>query len=149
MQFATAYSKKPKNYGISFPKEEGRTKQAHKDESDINNIMRKFTKTGIIEHSNNHSADYGFATSDDLHSSLLIVKKAEQMFAALPSAARNKFKNDPGEFLDFVQNEENKDKLFDLGLSDKPYIQPKSEEDTQNVDSGLNDRRAEDFDPSD
>ena len=42
------------------------------------------------------------------------------MFEDLPSKARTEFNNDPGTFLDFVQDPENKDKLYDLGLSEYP-----------------------------
>ena len=37
-----------------------RTKQAHAQESDINYIMRKYLKTGLLEHSRKHEPDYGF-----------------------------------------------------------------------------------------
>lgn len=118
MEIRTAYSDKPR-VQISFA-QTGRTKQAHQKETDINNIMAKYVKSGIIEHSNKHSAEYGFATSADLHEALNTIQKAQTMFDDLPSKARIKFENEPGQFLDFVQDPENEDQLFDLGLSDIP-----------------------------
>jgi len=106
---------------ISFAKT-GRTKQSHKKECDINQIMAKYQKTGVIDHVAKHSENYGFATSEDLHQSLNIIHTANEMFADLPSQARDKFDNDPAQFLDFVQDPDNKDQLYDLGLSDYPTI---------------------------
>jgi len=102
---------------IKFPKT-GMTKQMHKQECDINFIMQKFQKTGVLDHLNKYKSTYGFCTSTDLHESLNIINTAQEMFDDLPSKARNKFENDPGQFLDFVQDPENKEKLFDLGLTD-------------------------------
>ena len=73
--------------------------------------MQKFQKTGIATHFNNNQPTYDFATSSDLHESLNIIKQAQDMFDELPSQARKKFQNDPGQFLDFVQDKKNKDEL--------------------------------------
>ena len=40
----------------------GRTRQSMRDECDINAIMRKYIKTGAIDHVNKYSGEYGFAT---------------------------------------------------------------------------------------
>ncbi len=108
-----------KRVSINFP-EKGRTKQSHKNECDINIIMQKYQKFGVINHVNKHQANYSFCTSNDLHESLNLIKTANDMFDDLPSQARTKFKNSPAEFLDFVQDPNNQDQLFDLGLSDYP-----------------------------
>ena len=42
------------------------------------------------------------------------------MFEELPSQIRKKFNNDPAQFLDFVQNENNKDALYEMGLALAP-----------------------------
>ena len=108
---------------IKFAKK-GRTKQWHKKECDINQIMQKYQKTGVIDHLNTHKEQYGFATSTDLKESLQMIQTANDMFADLPSKARTKFDNDPGQFLDFVQDPNNESELHNLGLSDIPYINP-------------------------
>ena len=83
--------------------------------------MARFLRTGILEHANNYGAEYGFATSHDYHSALNLLIDAQDMFNALPSQARTKFNNDPGEFLEFVQDPANAEYMYDLGLSDRPY----------------------------
>ncbi len=103
---------------ITFAKK-GRTKQSFKDECDINQIMAKYQKTGALAHVNQHGAEYGFATSDDFATSMRIVTQAQEMFDGLPSTIRTRFANDPAQFLDFVQDANNKDQMVDMGLIDK------------------------------
>lgn len=96
------------------------TKQSHKDECDINQILAKFQKSGMVTHSNKNAARYGFATSLDLRESLEIVKEAQTMFDELPSTIRKKFRNEPAEFLDFVQNPDNLAEMGEMGMLNPP-----------------------------
>jgi len=100
---------------IIFPKK-GRTKQSFTDDCDINKIVARYQKTGAIAHLNKHQADYGFATSDDFSTAMRTVIVAQEMFDGLPSSIRNRFANDPGQFLDFVQDADNIDEGRRLGL---------------------------------
>ncbi len=91
-----------------------RTKQSFSDECNINNIISRYQISGTVSHLAKHEANYGFATSADLHEAMNIVSTAESMFAELPSEVRREFGNSPMRFLDFVQDEENVGKLGDL-----------------------------------
>mgnify|MGYP000175390794 CR=1 FL=1 len=102
--------------GITFTGT-GRTKQNHKDECDINHIMRKFKKTGVVEHRNENEPQYGFADAITFNEAMNIVITAQTMFDDLPSHLRRKFGNDPSNFLDFVQNPENLQEMRELGLA--------------------------------
>jgi len=93
------------------------TKQSFTKECDINNIMKKYQKTGAIDHVNKHEASYGYATSDDFTASMNIVAKGQTMFEELPSTIREKFEHDPAKFLDFVQDEKNIKEMQELGLA--------------------------------
>lgn len=115
MEFHSAYSERVR-HSINFGKD-SRTKQAHKDETDINQIMAKYIKTGVLEHANKYDGQYGFATSHDLHSALNLIQTAQEMFDELPSSVRSKMDNDPAKFLEFVQDPENAGELYELGLS--------------------------------
>lgn len=95
----------------------GRTRQSASEECDINYIMAKYAKTGMVDHLARHGADYGFASSIDFHGAMNIVTKADQMFADLPAPARERFRGDPAVFLDFVQDESNLDEMIELGLA--------------------------------
>lgn len=109
---------------------ESLTKQSHKKECDINEIMKKWEKTGILEHRNNFEGQYGdfINTPGDYAESMNAVLDANDMFDALPSKIRRRFGNDPGTFLDFATDPENNDEMIKLGLAPKPH-EPKVIED--------------------
>lgn len=103
------------DYQIFF-KKKGRTKQAHADECDINQIMAKFQETGAITHANNHQANYDFVSGLTFTQSMEIVTTAGRMFDELPSSLRKRFNHDPAQYLTFVQDPANLDAMGDLGL---------------------------------
>ena len=106
--------------------EETMTKQSHKKECDINGIMARYEKTGLIEHVNNHQGDYGDFTEapSDYQSALDQVIAAQEMFMTIPAKVRAQFGNDPGQFLKFVEDPANAEQLVELGLANpKPAEQ--------------------------
>lgn len=97
-----------------------RTKQSHKEECDINTIMRKFYKTGLVKHVNRFQGDYSAMPDiEDYQQALSIQMQARDAFASLPAKLRAEFENDPGLFLRFVMNPENKQRMKELGLLKK------------------------------
>lgn len=100
----------------------GQAKQSFKDECDINKIMEKFQKSGAITHFTKNAPIYGDHSSAELFEAQLVVANAETMFAELPSSIRKKFDNNPGQFLEFVQNPANEKAMQELGLAKKPVI---------------------------
>lgn len=105
------------------PVGKSRTKQSFREESEINNIMARYTKTGIIDHFGQYGGEYGFASSVVFHEAMNVVTKADQMFEALPAAIRRRFNGDPADFLEFVQNPENQEELVELGLAKKAGVE--------------------------
>jgi len=104
---------------------ESKTQQHFKRECDINHLMSKYQKTGVIDHVNKYQGDYSDLTDvPDYHTALLKVQSAQTAFDTLPSSIRNKFKNDPSLFLDFVSNPENLDEMVKLGLAKKTSPEP-------------------------
>lgn len=101
-----------------------RAKQSMKAECDINSIMRRYIKTGVVAHVNERSGVYGVATSQSYHEAMEIVRHANEMFAAVPAAIRKEFDNDPEKFLRFVSDEKNVEKMRELGLM-KPKEAPR------------------------
>jgi len=104
------------------------TKQSFTEECDINNILKKYQKTGAIDHVNKHEASYGYATSHDFQSALETIKRGRIMFEELPSSIRTKFENDPAKFLDFVQDNNNLKEMQELGLAHKTTIHDETEQ---------------------
>lgn len=110
----TAYGQKQREQ-IMFA-DQGRTKQSMSAECDINNIMEKFQKTGVVDFVNKHAPQYGDATGVDFQNSMQIVTKANEMFADLPSTVRKRFNNNPAELLEFCENPDNRQEAIRLGL---------------------------------
>ncbi|QXP07881.1 MAG: internal scaffolding protein [Arizlama microvirus] len=95
-----------------------RTKQAHKDECDINLIVPRYSKTGLVTHLNRASPSFADVTSfGDYAESLQTVVMAQDSFMQLPATLRARFGNDPAQFVSFCSNPANKDELISLGLA--------------------------------
>lgn len=93
------------------------TKQSFKDECDINYIVAKFAKTGVLDHEALVKPKFGdFLGVTDYQTALNQVIEAEEAFDALPAKVRSRFKNQPVEFLEFCSDEKNYDEMVELGL---------------------------------
>lgn len=96
------------------------TQQHFADECDINNIIERYVNTGVLGDPLNPgsvSPQFGdFSTSYDFHAAQTLIVQAEQAFDALPAAIRNRFHNDPGELLAFLEDESNREEAINLGI---------------------------------
>lgn len=116
---------------IDFP-EPSLTKQAFRDECDINHIMKRFKKImneDFLEKYNGYvGGQFGdFSEVADYRTALDQLKRANSVFEALPSIVRKRFDNDPALFLDFCQDPKNLDELRELGLANPAPIPPGGE----------------------
>ncbi len=107
---------KNRKYAITFS-QLTLTQQHSKDAADINKIMARYIKTGVIDHVAKYQGQYLDNSDIDYHSSQNIIIKADSMFAELPSNVRREFQNDPATFLKFVHDPDNHKKLVELGLA--------------------------------
>lgn len=112
---------------LSFEGDSGRsrTKQSFKAEADINNIMLRYQKTGLlVDPSTVNTArkpSYGdFSDGSDFQSVVDRITAVRGNFAALPSDIRDMFGNDPSVMLDFMADPENLEDCYELGLIDRP-----------------------------
>lgn len=94
----------------------GRTKQAHKMECDINTILARYKRTGVIDFQEKHEPQYGDVTALEFQEAQFVISHAKGLFAAMPAHLRARFENDPGKFLAFVNDERNRNEAQDLGL---------------------------------
>jgi len=99
---------------------ETRTKQSAQAETDINNIMARYIKTGHISWVNRQTPTYGISDGQTFHEAMNIVIEAQENFSELPAHIRKRFGNDPEQFLDFVTDENNKDEATRLGMLNTP-----------------------------
>lgn len=114
IRFRSAYSTRLR-VSMIFPAV-GRTKQSFKAECDINNIMSRYLKTGIVEFVNKHSPQYHDVTGLEYQDAMNIVAHSQSLFADLPSQLRAEFDNDPALFLDFVNDPANRPEMAAMGL---------------------------------
>lgn len=119
MRFQTAYGEKVKPVVECG---EGRTKQEFKDECDINFIMKKYQKTGLMDFVNKYAPHYGEIPAVDYHQACNLVIEARAMFDDMPSSLRKKFDNDPQKFLEAI------DGGFDPEAKDTPIPEEKAPE---------------------
>lgn len=105
---------------VVSPKGKQKAQQQFKEDADLNIIMRKFQKGEAIDHFAKYGGVYGDFNPHTYQESLNIIKKADEMFAELPSNVRNRFENDPSAFLTFVQNPDNLEEAKTMGLGLAP-----------------------------
>lgn len=96
------------------------TKQSFVDECDINNILREYSVSGQLRHISQR-AELGMYADlpdqTDFQTALNIVLEGQQAFDTLPAKVRNRFNNNPAEFLEFMADPANQDEIISLGLA--------------------------------
>ena len=113
-------------------------KQSFKDECDINRIMDTYKTTGIMPHQRKDKPRFGFAPDVDFRQALDLVTSAQEQFLELPAEVRAEFENDPGKFLEFIQDDENRKQAEELGLIGSPEsVSSPDPEGESNADPGV------------
>lgn len=105
-----------------------RTKQSFAKEADINHIMARYMKTGILVDpalaGSARRPMYGdFTSSSDFLEIQNSLARVRSVFDQLPASVRAEFSNDAALMLDFISDPANLDRAISLGLlaeSDRP-----------------------------
>jgi Chlamydia-phage Chp2 scaffold (Chlamy_scaf). len=101
---------------VKFPNP-SRTKQAFKQEANINTILDKYHRTGLMP-TYDQPQQYGdYSGVMDYHTAMTKIAEGKSAFADLPSKIRKRFDNNVGAFLDFIHDESNLDEMVELGLA--------------------------------
>lgn len=99
-----------------------RVKQSFVAECDINNILKQYSQTGQIKHISAKAqmgAYQDLPDEVDFQTSLNIVKAGETAFMTLPAKTRDRFGNDPQNFLEFMADPKNAEEAIKMGLATK------------------------------
>lgn len=121
------YLTRKKNSQIKTGK--SKTSQDKKNSVDINRIMARAKKNGILPDLNARKIIYAdFANLPNYQDSLNQVIAMENEFMALPAAVRKKFDNDPAKLIEFVTDPANEDEAVELQLLPKPVIKTTKQE---------------------
>ena len=124
MNFKTIYNYvSPK--GITF-KKPSMTHMEFQDECDINRIMDRYMRTGVLSDpmSMARPMTYGdFSNLGDYQSNMNKVIEAREVFDRLPAKVRERFGNNPASLLAFVMDSNNREEAISLGLLEVPQEQ--------------------------
>lgn len=101
------------------------TKQSFAEESEINKILAKYEKTGVIDHVKQHGGYEDMPAGLEYQTALQMTIDAQIAFDELPAQVRREFDNDAFKFLTFVEDPSNVERMGELGLlAKKPEPAP-------------------------
>lgn len=113
--------------GIVFT-EPSMTQQHFKDETMIDNILQKYAETGFLTDpfSPKRPIQFGdFSDVTDFQTAQNAVARATEYFESLPSRIRSSFNNSPQEFLNALNDPEQRSNLEALGfVAPEPSKEP-------------------------
>ena len=93
------------------------TQQQFKEESDINNIVDRFMKTGHLPDPVSMPQYVDYEGIFDFQSAMNVVRQADENFMRMDAKVRSRFHNSPQEFLEFFADPANYDEAVRLGLA--------------------------------
>lgn len=93
-----------------------RTQQNFADEVNINTIVKRFNLTGQLPADVRQPTYADFVGPFDFHQAMNAIRQAQEAFDRMPADLRAEFHNDPGEFVDFCSNDENRARAEKMGL---------------------------------
>lgn len=122
IKFFTAYDRPP-----SIPYKEDcptLTQQHFLEDCNINKIMEKYRRTGILPVNQTRAIFGDFSEGFDFMDAQRQIAAAKEAFAQLPAKLRKRFENDPAQLLAFLEDPENRAEAEALGLVEKKEPEP-------------------------
>jgi len=114
-----------KRVQLKIPKDEViRVEQSHKDEVNINNIVKRHGMDLIAKTSALQQFKYDDNPNNNFQETMNMILKAQDSFSSVPSDIRKQFDNDPAKFMDFIHNGDNQEQLIEWGLAKAPPETP-------------------------
>lgn len=114
----------PSRVVVDFSNSVDRTVQSARADADINVIVKRFGLTGQVKAANVEPFYGDFSGVDDYHAAMNLLVKAKDAFSELPADLRERFGNDPGQLVSFVNDDRNLEEARRLGLCKAPEAAP-------------------------
>lgn len=99
-------------------KDDSLTQQHHRDDADINLIVKRYNATGVLPTAALAPLYGDFTDAFSFHEAQNKLRAATEAFQRIPPEIRARFGNDPGKFIEFAVKEENQHELARLKLRD-------------------------------
>jgi len=122
-------------YKKSSPTQMGgksRTQQSMSERCNMNTIIARYRQTGILGSPDALSRRQGVfadvSNIPDYPEMCQRIANAQEAFQQLPARVRFRFRNDPAQLIDFIQDERNREEAIELGLvkPPEPKIEPEA-----------------------
>lgn len=125
MKLKTVFCRSAHNYDMDLASDQAGlkcpdaslTQQQFKDESDINTIVDRFMKSGVMPTPTNMPQYVDYEGVFDFQSAMNAVRAADENFMRMDAKIRARFNNSPQEFLEFFADAQNTDEAIRLGLA--------------------------------
>ena len=113
----------------TFP-ERSMTIQSQSKDANINNIMKKYRKTGVLGDPFHQRSGYfgDFTDGEKFRTNSQMIAEAKSDFEMLPIEMRTKFDNDVSKLLDFVAEPANEEAAIKMGLLEATAEVPPADE---------------------
>jgi phage internal scaffolding protein len=90
--------------------------ESQRELTDVHALLEPAIKRGLLRHATKFTEEYDDIPAIDYQEALNTVAKADQMFAELPTKWKNRFNQDPNEFLKFVHDPANGNEMISMGM---------------------------------
>lgn len=97
-----------------------KTEQSHREQVNINSIMRRYRQTRMLPEFGGVPRYGDFSSVGSFAEAATQIRDAEALFMKLPAKLRSRFGNDPGKLIDFMSDAGNFDEAVQLGLVEAP-----------------------------
>lgn len=102
---------------IIFDQDDGMTDPSHRDDCDINSILKRYELSGLSPLDTAGVPTYGdFTAANDYHAALNAVKEADAAFMTLPARIRDEFNHDPAELIAALEDPSQVERLVNAGI---------------------------------
>lgn len=110
------------------------TKQSFREEADINEIIRRFDKNGMVNINLREGFFGDVSNIRDYKEASDLVLEADRLFMGMSAEIRNRFQNDPAQMIAFLDDPKNLDEAVKLGICNPkpPKVEDKSPEELTN-----------------